>query len=528
MNAGPAILRELRAEARSPVTHRARLAAAAVLLVLMIQRGSGGSIDPSMGKPFFLYLHASVYVLIWVLVPILLHDNISRERREGTLGLLLLTPLTGAGIIVAKGLAGLLRSSGILLAAVPILALPLLFGGVSAAEVMRAVLMELMALLGATAATLLGSSLSVERHRALIAALVLAFVFETVLAGIQAALMFGNRGLPADVLFNPVQLGMVFVAGGFWAATRVDMWAPPFWMTLASVWGALGLLVLVLALAGARLKDLAAATGSSRRQQQLFKFFCTPLILGELLRTRLNSALNRNPIGWLQQRRWTSRLSQWGWVAILLVTATWIITGSGRNLAQQFLWLALLLGANIALSAAGSFRDERQSGALELLMVTPLDGRQILLGRLRGLWAQFLIPVMLWCWMWWMIGTMPHGRSAFRGAHEWQLVWMMMLVMFASLPVIGVCQSLHCRSLMGAWMKTLAFGCLAPLVVGGLATFFTQFVLLYPFLNAPIAGPGTAAAFAQLLTLGWIARNSFARVVELLDRRQFVLDMERP
>ena len=47
---------------------------------------------------------------IWVLVPLLVADCLSRERREGTLGLLFLTPLTANDIVIAKGLSHGLRA----------------------------------------------------------------------------------------------------------------------------------------------------------------------------------------------------------------------------------------------------------------------------------------------------------------------------------------------------------------------------------------------------------------------------------
>src|SRR5690242_19926507 len=43
-----------------------------------------------------------------------------------------------------------------------------------------------------------------------------------------------------------------------------------------------------------------------------------------------------------------------------------------------------------ALITSSSFRHERESGAMELLLVTPLSAQQIIIGRLRGCWMQLL------------------------------------------------------------------------------------------------------------------------------------------
>jgi len=48
--------------------------------------------------------------------------------------------------------------------------------------------------------------------------------------------------------------------------------------------------------------------------------------------------------------------------------------------------LAWLVAGSMAASAAGSFRRERESGMLELLLVSPVGEQRIISGRLRGLW----------------------------------------------------------------------------------------------------------------------------------------------
>jgi len=66
-------------------------------------------------------------------------------------------------------------------------------------------------------------------------------------------------------------------------------------------------------------------------------------------------------------------------------------------------WQPILIGLlalAIAFSAAGSFRRERQSGLLELMLVTPLSVRQVIAGRLWGIVAHFfpaIAVLMLFC-----------------------------------------------------------------------------------------------------------------------------------
>ena len=71
----------------------------------------------------------------------------------------------------------------------------------------------------------------------------------------------------------------------------------------------------------------------------------------------------------------------------------------GFDLIQNLLaWLLILA---VAVSSAGSFRRERETGLLELLLVSPLREWQIIGGRLRGLWTQFIpaMVLLLGCWL---------------------------------------------------------------------------------------------------------------------------------
>src|SRR5204863_5127588 len=64
-------------------------------------------------------------------------DTISSEKRQGTLGLLFLTDLKGYDVLLGKLAASSLDTLYGLVGIVPVLAIPLLMGGVTAAEFAR-------------------------------------------------------------------------------------------------------------------------------------------------------------------------------------------------------------------------------------------------------------------------------------------------------------------------------------------------------------------------------------------------------
>src|ERR1035437_8290937 len=126
----PVIARELRASARQPFTYYLRVLGVAALLLASLLFGLHFGFEPALGRQLSAALHGTLFGAIWVLVPMLTADCISRERREGTLGLLFLTPLTMLDGIAGKAAIHVLRALTLFLAALPVLGLPLFLGGV--------------------------------------------------------------------------------------------------------------------------------------------------------------------------------------------------------------------------------------------------------------------------------------------------------------------------------------------------------------------------------------------------------------
>src|SRR5207248_1347642 len=136
---------------------------------------------------------------------------------------------------------------------------------------------------------------------------------------------------------------------------------------------------------------------------QLQKFFCAPRFWKSIFRSKMSGLLTRNPIGWLQQYSWRARLVKWGCcLSIVLLECVLVTDPSLSNVWEGQYLLASLLILSVAFTASGSFREERETGAMELLLVTPLKVPQILRGRIRGVWGQFLpaTAVLALAWLW--------------------------------------------------------------------------------------------------------------------------------
>jgi ABC-type transport system involved in multi-copper enzyme maturation permease subunit len=167
----PVVQRELREGARRPINHRLRFLSALVgTLLLWKLIASSDAPANQLGGYLLSALHALVLGLIFVIVPGLTADCIAREKREGTLGLLFLTPLSAGGIVAGKSLVQALRAFTLWLAVLPILILPFTTGGVTWFDALTALSLEFCATVLCLAAGLIASSLAKERNTAFVLA----------------------------------------------------------------------------------------------------------------------------------------------------------------------------------------------------------------------------------------------------------------------------------------------------------------------------------------------------------------------
>jgi hypothetical protein len=115
--------------------------------------------------------------------------------------------------------------------------------------------------------------------------------------------------------------------------------------------------------------------------------------------------------------------------------------------------LVLLLG--LTFSSTGSFRNELETGAFELLLVTPLRERQIITGRVRGLWRLFLPAIFVYG-----AGSiyLASGWSDRDLAGEAWRALARVMAAFCTLPLIGLYFSLRRWNFFAAWLAACLIG----------------------------------------------------------------------
>jgi hypothetical protein len=127
----------------------------------------------------------------------------------------------------------------------------------------------------------------------------------------------------------------------------------------------------------------------SLRREGWIKTFCVPLARRRFAR-KMQRTLEWNPIAWLQQYSWKARVSKWGLCLGLVMIECVLTTGNPSEMMDAQSVMMLILAAVFTFVGVNSFLTEKKSGALELLLVTPVTPNQIIWGRVWGLWKQFL------------------------------------------------------------------------------------------------------------------------------------------
>jgi ABC-type transport system involved in multi-copper enzyme maturation permease subunit len=222
-------------------------------------------------------------------------------------------------------------------------------------------------------------------------------------------------------------------------------------------------LFLILQMAARNVQRGWREESASPRLLWLQRTFCTPVLWRRLFRRWMRRKLERNPIGWLEQRTWSARVVTWSWLAAMICLLSYGVAEinpySGSGFTDIAVFMAWLLAGSMAMTAAGSFRRERETGVLELLLVSPLKVGQIIGGRLRGLWGQFLPAIVLLFGSWLYLANMRvgFGRS---NADDEPLAMLFFAGAFFTLPVVGLYCSLRWNNFITAVVCTFGLGVL--------------------------------------------------------------------
>jgi ABC-type transport system involved in multi-copper enzyme maturation permease subunit len=396
----PIVERELRVRARNRATYWSRFAVGLVAVLVWVPQlvWSGPSGTPGAMGPGLLNAVVSAAFLGSCAACLLTADVISSERREGTLGLLLLTRVRAFDVLLGKlGSAGM-TSLCALVAFLPMLMIPVLAGGVTGGEALRKGLVLPNTLFLALAAGLWASACGRERFKTARTAFLL--VAGIVLVPSLLNLAWASVWPPGPIIELLSPLGTLV------SARDASYKASPeqFWVSLvlvqATAWA-------LLVSAGIRLhrgwreEDRAttvsvpgpAAEGRTEPDGPWLSCSWTapePGPAGEPVKGAAPAPFRPmgndvNPIDWLLQRQRGTRAILWTGALVGLAFGL-VPTAVFRFARTNPYWTVVMPlelvksaieGAVFACAATRFFVEARRTGELELLLTTPFGARQL-------------------------------------------------------------------------------------------------------------------------------------------------------
>ncbi|MBI2946159.1 MAG: ABC transporter permease subunit [Verrucomicrobia bacterium] len=389
----PVVGRELRVASRRRGTYWTRFAAALLAIGLYVwiwivvgERNYGATLASNLFGS--LSVLAFGYTLLAGVT--LTSDCLSEEKREGTLGLLFLTDLKGYDVVLGKLAATSVHSFYRLLAIFPVLAIPLLLGGLTYAEFWRRVLVLTNTLFFSLCAGCFVSALSRHDRRSMAGTLLVILIITGGLPLLGYIAAFRKGGFHYDPSFLLLSSGYSFALTSD-ASFKVN--PQHFWTSVITThafgWA---FLVLASALAPYSWQDKAIGEKQARRRERWQRWRFGSAEVRRAFRTRL---LDINPISWLAGRNRLKPAYVLGALALSGCLWLWLFFKYRSDMLDPTAYiptailLSLALKFWVASEASRPLNEDRRSGALELLLSAPLSVDEILRGQFLALKRQF-------------------------------------------------------------------------------------------------------------------------------------------
>jgi len=492
----PIVARELRVSSRAGATYWTRLVAALVALVVggwTFTITSRFQAANAIGKSIFDGLAICAFVYCLLIGTRNTADCLSGEKREGTLGLLFLTDLRGYDIVFGKLAATSLNAFYGLLAIVPVMAIPLLLGGVPAAQFWRVTLVLVNTLFFSLAVGLFVSAFSRHERKAVGGTILLLLLVTAALPALGAAFAeyFNWPGQRPPLCFLLPTPGYTL----FQAMTS----GPDYWTSLLVIhglsWSFLALATLYLPHAW---KDKPAGAQAVKWRERWQRLTHGRTASRARVRARL---LTINPFCWLIARNRAQLAMVWGFLIVVAAVWLWAYVKWKQDWLEEAVYVmtALLLHSVlkvwIASQASFQLAQDRASGALELLLSTPLTPADILRGQRLALQRQFALPLLL------VLAIDIVFLLTDKSDNDWVTVWLagmgMLVADVITLHFVGAWAGLTAKHASRAASSAIGRVMIFPWLVFYLAISLAALSLRNVL--APIGSEGS------LLTLLWFA-----------------------
>jgi ABC-type transport system involved in multi-copper enzyme maturation permease subunit len=450
-----------------------------------------------------MFVAASIvqYVAVFLFVPMFVCGAIAGEREERTLDLLFATHLSDREIVLGKLGSRVAALASLILCGLPVLSLFLLFGGIDPESLWRVLATTLLAILFTGAHAIYFSVTTTSTLEALVRTywwLAVGILGLPLLCGVafdDAPRWLVMRVFSVLAFVNPVGPFAIGLEGSF-HDTMVRFFGPWFFPATFVVPAAWSVFLLWRAVVRLRQTPAPILEWAKRFRvvRRIWQWWNRPEAVARRarvahrawlgralqhpfwLRVRLslihNAARNlgavQNPL-WLRarlapvyDRTGHIGLIQWGGTAFVVILLILVAIFDNREIGDEEMSMGVVgmtwaaVGALAALFAGTSLVGDRRRGFLELVLVTPLSGRDILDGTFLAIW-EHVRPLFVLAWLLALFfcltgASLPWGAAAscitatlFCGLIVWH----------------GIACSVAARTIPGALMGTFLF----PLIV---------------------------------------------------------------
>jgi hypothetical protein len=376
------------------------MALSALVTALWIFSASSPAPATRLGMSIFSGLTVLSTVFVLAAGPRSTSDCLSEEKREGTLGLLFLTDLKGYDIVLGKLTSSSVNSIYGLLSVIPILAIPLLMGGVSFRLFWQVILALANGLFFSLAAAIFVSSFSRNDRSAagISLALILGFSLGSIivpsLANEALDMQWGRETIMVFALFSPIcPLANAF---GIWFGGMPGTY---YWISLAAThcfgWFFIGL---ACRIAPRSWQDKPGGASARSWRERLARWTYG----SEKWRLANRKALlDANAFQWLASRNRLRKMLLKAVLGCEMGAILYFVFRFGNDAVTlpASIFIALSLNATLKLWVASEscrqMIDERRQNSLELILSTPMTVGEIMEGQRRAMHGLFAMPVIL-------------------------------------------------------------------------------------------------------------------------------------
>jgi ABC-type transport system involved in multi-copper enzyme maturation permease subunit len=528
----PIVERELRVASRRRSTYLGRLGGAVVAMGVggWIMIAAHNEAPGELGQALFISLSVMMFIYSVAAGGRITADCLSEEKREGTLGLLFLTDLKGYDIVAGKLVANSLNTFYGLLAAFPVLAIPLLMGGVSSGEFWRVSLVATNLLFFSLAIGMFTSAICRDERKAMSLAFLLILFILAATPLVELGLNIADHNRPGTTVWlMPSPAFACFTAFG----SRLGFKAQDFWPTVLMT-HVYGWLFLALASAIVPRSWQDKAVRNPIRLRGFWKLLFSTNKKAETARRA--HLLEINPFLWLAARDPVKTIFLWAVLFVLTVAWIW---GCAKWPKEWFsiptyiitaLLLHTLLKFWVASEACYRFVQDRKSGAFELMLSTPLSVEEILRGQRLALFRQFGGPVMFVLavdFLFLILGLADRDMHRSDGRSFWVMLWIVGMFVFVmdlfALSWVSMWGGLSSKQVNRASTSAIAKILVMPwmafffsMTLVGVAGVFSKFnpdehgILLYWF---------ALSVLTNLVFMFWSKENLRTRLREMATQR---------